>query len=261
MPLRAELWAGPSALGRRTYLLLGRRPVEDEQADPLRRLGEAVACVSHQIKNSLHALQGFARDIDRELGARPDIRRPASEMIRAVESLGDLANDLLAMSGAPRAARERIPVRAWIASAAALAGSPGARIRLALPADECHVRGHRGQLVHALFNLLDNACRVTPREEVVDVRVVLIERPSTEESAVTIEVIDAGPGLPAGAELANGRARSADGSGYGLLAARRFLEENGAKLSFERRAVGTCCRIELPVDAGVEPERAVALER
>jgi len=31
----------------------------------------------------------------------------------------------------------------------------------------------------------------------------------------------------------NGRARSSNGSGYGLLAARRFIESNGGQLDFE----------------------------
>jgi signal transduction histidine kinase len=121
-----------------------------------------------------------------------------------------------------------------------------------LPAEECHVRAHRGQLVHALFNLLDNACRVTSHDLVVEVRVVA-SGPAARERVVTIEVIDGGPGLPAGLEPGIGRARSANGHGYGLLAARRFLEENGATLEFERRPVGTCCRIVLPLDDPAVP--------
>src|SRR5436309_5113661 len=64
--VEAELWVSPSSAGRRTYLLMGELAAAASSADPLRRLGEASAIVAHQIKNSLHALQGLASELARE---------------------------------------------------------------------------------------------------------------------------------------------------------------------------------------------------
>jgi len=235
-----ELWAGPSAEGRRTYLLLGPAQADQGDADPLRRLGEAVACVSHQIKNSLHALQGFARGIERELEGDERRSEPTQHFISALESLGELANDVLAMSGAPRAPGEVVPLHEVISSAVVLARHPRASVQVAAPARELYVRAHRGQLVHALFNLLDNACRVSPPGQVVRVHAL------QSGERVSVEIRDEGPGMPAHLEDVNGRAPSRNGSGYGLLAARRFLEANGGGLSFERVPEGgTLCRVTL----------------
>ena len=156
------------------------------------------------------------------------------------------------MSGSLRPRDDQvIPLAEILASAAALARPPGTRIQLGFPATEVHVRAHRGQLVHAIFNLLDNACRVSPPGQAVEVRIV--ETPDRVE----IEIEDKGPGLPTGLESADVRAPSRAGSGYGLLAARRFLEANRGGLSFERLvAGGTLCRVTLPSTAAPAVEQA-----
>jgi signal transduction histidine kinase len=65
---------------------------------------------------------------------------------------------------------------------------------------------------------------------------------------VRLEIRDQGPGFAGDAKSANGRARSVNGNGYGLLAARRFIESNGGELDFERApGGGTICRVSLPL--------------
>src|SRR5205085_1100305 len=57
LPVELQAWLGPSERGLRTFLLLSPDPAPSRTSeDPLRRLGEAAACVSHQIRNSIHAL-------------------------------------------------------------------------------------------------------------------------------------------------------------------------------------------------------------
>jgi two-component system sensor histidine kinase BaeS len=197
--------------------------------------------VSHQIKNSLHALKGFARGIGDEMGKDGDALASTEPFLKALDSLGDLANDVLAMSGTPRTQGEVVPLPDVLSSAVVLARRSPARINVEAPPGRIEVRAHRGQLVHALFNLLDNACRVTPPGEAVEVRV----REAGDE--VHVEILDGGPGLPPGIETLAGRAPSRDGSGLGLLAARRFLESSGGRLTFERAAGGgTLCRVAVP---------------
>jgi len=236
-----ECWTGPSAQGRRTYVLFAPALEESGESDPLRRLGEAVACVSHQIKNSLHALQGFASGIESQLPQGSARSESTSQLLRALHGLGELAEDVLAMSGAVRSADERVPLPEILSSAIALTRHPGAQVNVSTPPHEITVRAHRGQLVHALFNLIDNACRVTPPGQCVEVRI------DDDAERAVVEILDHGPGLPPEVARANGRAPSSSGHGYGLLAARRFLEASGGELTFERLAGGaTRCRVWLP---------------
>jgi len=105
------------------------------------------------------------------------------------------------------------------------------------------VRAHRGRLVHALFNLIDNACRATPEGEVVELAVGI------DDDAAWVEICDRGPGPPGGLDARRGTVsprahRSVSGSGLGLPAARRFLEAFGARLEFEPRdGGGARCRV------------------
>ncbi len=238
--VRAELWVGSSAEGRRTYVLLDPHTGVTGDVDPVRRLGEAVTCVSHQIKNSIHGLQGLAASVIDDNPTAED-RASLNELLSALRGLGGLAEDMLDMSGAPRSRTGAVRIREVLSSALVLARRNAAHAELSDDCEDAMVQGNRGELVHALFNLLDNAARVSPRDEPVRVRV------RADATHAYVEIEDSGPGLPAGLERAQSRAPSVEGSGYGLFATRRFLESNGGELSFERPSRGgTRCRVRLP---------------
>src|SRR5438034_517784 len=111
------------------------------------------------------------------------------------------------------------------------------------------VRAHRGRLVHALFNLIDNACRATPTGGIVEVAI------GAGDDVAWIEICDRGPGPPgAGVRAAALRIapdpRGCGGSGLGLIATRRFMESFGADLEFmPREGGGSRCRVRLRRDA------------
>jgi PAS domain S-box-containing protein len=237
LAVEAELWVSPTPDGRRTHVLLAETTKAGASADPLRRLGEASAIVAHQIKNSLHALQGLATELARERGTGPE-REDAERLCHVVRGLATLSDDVLAMAGASRPPQEEVPLSDVLVSASVLAAQAPGRIAFEKGGADLRVRAHRGQLVHAFFNLLDNACRVTPSGERVRVRAC------GGPERIVVEIADAGPGLPA--ELACGVApvASKHGAGFGLLAARRFIEANGGALTFHRgETSGTVCRV------------------
>ena len=238
----ADVWTRETREGTRTYVLLDPA-TEPAEGDPLRRLGEGAASVSHQIKNSLHALQGFALDISPGSGDRPGKRSAAEQLHHALGTLGELAEDVLAMSGAPRA-EELIALPGVLASAVLLTRRDGIEIivRGGLAGD-VRVRAHRGKLVHSLFNLIDNACRASARGDSVEVSL------GACDDLAWIEICDRGPGMPseginpAAVAHAPFGARPA-GNGLGLVATRRFLESFGARLEcFPREGGGSRCRI------------------
>jgi len=228
----AEMWRGGRG-GRHLHLLLdsGSGAVSD---DPMRRLGESAACVAHQIKNSMHSIQGHIGRL-----RHSDEARAADECLGALRGLGDLAEDVLTLAGTTKGRRERVAIQNVLRSAIVLLDQPP--IQLALPSDAVYVEVPRSQLVHAVFNVLDNAVQVTPPGEAVRVRV------EHRADQVIVDIADAGPGLPMLAGLATAPLPSTNGSGLGLLAARQFLEACGGCLSFmTAERGGTLCRLQLP---------------
>jgi len=232
---QAEIWSCPSPVGRVAYVLL-----EPEFApgpdDPLRRLGEGAACVAHQIKNSIHGLQGMVASLEPESGGATE------RCMAALQSLGGLATDVLATAGTASQGPEPVVIQDALRQASLLLG-PSA-VRLGMPEQPLRVLASRVRLIHAFFNLMDNASRANPPGQPVEVHA------AREEASVWVEIVDFGPGVPA--EIAGGRGPlpSARGTGWGLIAARRFVEESGGRLTVVSTQRGTRCRIDLPAAAG-----------
>jgi signal transduction histidine kinase len=240
LTVRAEMWLGAGRDGRRAHLLLdpGSDAVSD---DPVRRLGESAACVAHQIKNSMHALEGFVQRLDHE---PHDLRQDSAtaQCLGALHHLGRLAEDVLTMAGAPRPKRETVAIQEVLRSAVVLLGQ--APIRMTLPTPPVFVEVHRSMLVHAVFNLLDNAVQMSPPGRPVEVSV------GRRDDSVVVDIDDAGPGMPEGFAPSRGPLPSRNGAGLGLMAARRFVAECGGRLFLAAAASGgTRCRVELPAAA------------
>ena len=243
--VQADMWLSPSpGGGRRTYVLLDpTAPPTGE--DPVRRLGESAACVAHQIKNSVHVLQGLAARLDREAPGEPAGGVATSQYLEALRGLGALAEDVLAMGGGSRPAREALVIQDVLQSAATLLRDRP--IRVTAPRPPLHALANRSQLVHALFNLLDNAVRVSPPGRPVEVRA------ENRGAWVVIEIADAGPGLATGLAAGDRPVESRCGAGLGLMAARRFVENSGGHLSITSvEGRGTRCELELPAAPAID---------
>jgi len=228
----AGVFPSRSRAGAQVYVLLDALPDDAAASDPLRSLGEAAANVSHQIRNSLHSLQGLAC----RLGANPGgAHEVAADFGGALAALGELAEDVLAMSGAAHA-EETLALPGIVATATVLASRNDVPIVVHARRDsDVFVRAHRGRLVHALFNLLDNACRATRCGEVVEVTL------GDHADDAWVEICDRGPG-PAAIDLRVPR----PGGGHGLAAARQFLETCGGRIEFlPRDGGGSRCRVRL----------------
>ncbi len=110
--------------------------------------------------------------------------------------------------------------------------------------EPCLVRGVPSRLERAVANLLDNACKWSPPEAPIEVKV----------SRGTVSVRDHGQGIDdADLPLVFDRfyrassARSLPGTGLGLAIVRQVAESNGGRVSVERPSDGgALLRIELP---------------
>jgi K+-sensing histidine kinase KdpD len=149
----------------------------------------------------------------------------------ALQSLGDLADDILAMAGASRPVTERLALRPLLATAVLLARRSRASARVDVTGECASVLAPRGPLVHALFNLLDNACRVTRPGHPVRVRLARLP------DRVCIEIEDGETGCPPRCRPRAVAVESAHGAA-GLMAARRFLEACGGSSRSPRAGRG-----------------------
>ncbi|HET7520590.1 MAG TPA: HAMP domain-containing sensor histidine kinase, partial [Candidatus Limnocylindria bacterium] len=128
----------------------------------------------------------------------------------------------------------RDPVRSTVEAQAEIAEQRGISLASQVPTSPVMLRFDRERVVQLLSNLVGNALKFTPRGG----EVIVTLRDGTE--AVTLQVRDSGPGIPA-AELPHvfdrffrgtnvGDAR-ASGSGLGLAIARSIVEMHGGRIS------------------------------
>jgi two-component system sensor histidine kinase CpxA len=129
---------------------------------------------------------------------------------------------------------------------------PDARIDYA-PAKEVSVRGDAAGLKSAIENVVRNALTYGDRSKPIEVRI------DAAAHAVTVRVLDRGPGVPE-AELTrifepfyrtdNSRDHRQDGQGIGLAITARVTELHGGVVTAANRAGGGLeIALELPLDS------------
>jgi signal transduction histidine kinase len=119
------------------------------------------------------------------------------------------------------------------------------------------VSGSGSELTRLFTNLLENAVRHTPRGGSVQVRA------RHTEHAVTIEVIDEGPGIPLADQeriferfyrADSARASSDGGAGLGLAIAQWIVDRHGGSIiATNRPSGGARFEIRLPLNSASEP--------
>jgi signal transduction histidine kinase len=219
----------------------------------LRREGELarlrsdfVSSVSHelrtpvaQIRLYLETLQlGRASTPDQQKWAFGHIERETTRLSHLVEKV--LRFSSLSMQDAP--ARDPIDaaneIRAIVDEFAPLAKSRRARIEVGTEAT-APVRVRPDALRHIVINLLDNALKYGPVDQLVTVSV------ARENGSVAIAVDDEGPGVPAPDREAiwrpftrGGAASETGGSGIGLTIVRQVVVAHGGSARVEQGARG-----------------------
>jgi K+-sensing histidine kinase KdpD len=235
-----------------------RRTVEE-----LRRLSalraDFVSLVSHELRSPMAAVIGAARTLQgrwRELGA--DQRQSflaliADETTRLSNLIADVLDTSRIEADTFSYSFDDVDVRALVSEvvAAAAVGQDDVRVHADVNVTLPAVRGDAQRLRQVLHNLVDNAVKFSPADG--EVRVTA----SAENGRVRIEVLDQGPGVPAGdrrlifekfGRSTGGEAKP--GSGLGLFIARSIAEAHGGSLDVESApgTQGATFRLVLPLE-------------
>ena len=256
------------AIERELHSSAAQRNAVEAEAERLR--GNLLSTVSHDLRTPLSAISGTASMLLRGWAEVPeDERRELLEEILAeAERMSRLVENLLQLArmedGKVRVRKQWYPVEELVGAALLRLARRHETCRVRVEgADEAPLLPVDGELMtNVLENLLENALRYAPDGE-IEVRVRALG------NHVEFQVLDRGPGLPAGdpdrlferyfrGDAGPGRVR---GSGLGLAICRAVVRAHGGWIRAEARpAGGAALCFSLPLD-GEEPPVVPACAR
>jgi nitrogen fixation/metabolism regulation signal transduction histidine kinase len=220
---------------------------------------EVARKLAHEFKNILTPLQLSLQMIEAETeaapgaaatdsppatGARPGTRANLQAALGEVAQLARLADQFSQYARLPEPYLEPLDLAQVARSAAGRPMCEGVTVTCA-PGEPVPVRGDGLLLARAAHNLVLNACEASPAGSTVEVAA------RREYGHGVLEVLDRGPGLPAG--LADRLfepyvSTKRRGSGLGLSLVRDIARQHGGTVSLEHRAGGgACARLVLPL--------------
>jgi signal transduction histidine kinase len=227
-----------------------------------------VATASHELRTPLTLLQGMLELLEDDLSEGrvdlDDAHRQISGAQRQLRRLEHLASDLLDLSRLDAEAPLRSePVelgelcRAVAAEFDLRAAERGVRIEVVPPIGPCWASGDPGAVARIVRILLDNALRFAPSHEPVTIT------PAYHGERATIEVRDAGPGVPPEEReriferFQRGSSTGGEeGFGLGLAIGRELAQRLGGRLDLvDGAGRGATFSLSLPIElpAGSQP--------
>jgi two-component system, OmpR family, sensor histidine kinase SenX3 len=231
---------------------------ERRRLEAVRR--DFVANISHELKTPVGALSILAETIGDEDDPNV-VQRLAGRMHLEAIRVGRIVDDLLALSrieAEERPDREPVSVRSVIDDSLDRVGSLAETLSIQIDTSQVGsrhtVRGDRRQLVSAVANLLENACKYSDKGSTVEIV------STSDGQSVQITVCDHGIGIP-GRDLERiferfyrvDRARSRDtgGTGLGLSIVRHVASNHGGEITVtSEEGEGSTFNLRLPAGPG-----------
>ena len=235
---------------------------ERRRLEAVRR--DFVSNLSHELKTPIGAVGLLAETIAAEDDPAVN-RRLAERMSAEAHRVGRIIEDLLALSrieAEERPVREPVPVTALVEDAADRIRPVAERRSIEVVTTEVRpahvVRGDRRQLVSALANLLENACKYSDEGSTVEVA------SRSDGTWIEIAVRDQGIGIPTADldrvferfyRVDRARSRETGGTGLGLSIVRHVAGNHRGDVRVEsHEGVGSTFTLRLP--SGTAPEVA-----
>jgi signal transduction histidine kinase/pSer/pThr/pTyr-binding forkhead associated (FHA) protein len=245
-----------AAIGYQTGLAVenARLMANQVQQERLAAVGQAIASLSHYIKNILQGIQGGSHAVESGLThVNVDAVGQGWEIVRRnLHRINSLVLDMLSYSRQAPPNLVKTSVNAVIREVAELA-QPAARekkvalttkLDTALPEISIDPDG----LHHACLNIVNNAIEAVPT---LTGKVEISTRLSPAANEVCITVADNGPGVPPEEELKIFQAfystKGQKGTGLGLAAAKKIVDEHDGRIVVKSQpGEGAAFTIRLP---------------
>lgn len=232
------------------------------ESERLAAIGKAGAALSHELRNSLNAINVGIDVLARQANSGKAPGRAVQQQVRAeVTRLRTLSDDLLAFARDPKLSRRRANVARLIeASLAIVQELPDGRaveFEVELPEAGLFAHVDADRLKSVLLNLIRNAVEAAAMgERAAVVRVVA----RASANALALRVEDSGPGVHAGLETEIFQpfvTTKRTGVGLGLATSERFVRAHGGTITLATSDLGGACFevhipecIEEPSEAG-----------
>lgn len=249
-----------------TYQALQKAQRELVSAERLAAVGEMAARVSHEIRNPLATVGGFARSVLKKPDDETGVTRKTQIIVNEVTRLEELLSDLLDMAR-PRALNlEPQDINAIVDHAILLASADIKGLNVTVQKDFVRdlspVLVDRSRLLQALLNTIRNGAQAMPQGGVLEIATRVPHRSDTDQSTLEqvalfrplfleIEVKDHGIGI---SERAVKQifdpffSTKVSGSGLGLPITRRIVQDHGGDIDvFSQEGQGTTFIICLPL--------------
>jgi two-component system nitrogen regulation sensor histidine kinase GlnL len=227
------------------------------RSDRLAALGVLAAGVAHEVRNPLAGIRAAAQLLAGEPAFVPALQEFTGRIIRQVDRLNRLVDDLLTFAGERPLARRACNVNQILEEVLGLAepgrAATGVRVIREYDPELPVVAGDADRLAQVFLNLIKNGSEAMEAGGDLTIR-TRFERGAPQcggRAAALIEVIDRGPGMPADVqqEIFNPFfTTKAAGTGLGLPISLRIVEEHGGALEASSRlGEGTVFRVWLPL--------------
>jgi signal transduction histidine kinase/CheY-like chemotaxis protein len=235
-----------------------------------RRKDEFLALLGHELRNPLGVIL-TSLELQRHLADEPGTSRHLDRIEHQLTHLSRMVDDLLDLSrisrGKVQLQRGTVDLRTAAVEARTachgLARGKDQEVVVDVPDEPVWVDGDRLRLEQVAWNLVSNACKYSPQDSVVRVRV------RQEDGWALLEVSDDGMGLEGGeleaifepfVQMDRSLARSGGGLGLGLPLVRQLVELHGGSVSAASGGVGAgslfTVRLPLHVEGNEEEPEA-----
>jgi two-component system nitrogen regulation sensor histidine kinase GlnL len=238
---------------------------EERMLDQSQANRELIRNLAHEIKNPLGGIRGAAQLLDREL-ERPNLHEYTQVIMKEADRLQLLMDRLLTPHRLPQPTRLNLHEVLERVRSLILAEYPqGIHIRRDYDVSLPLLKGDKEQLIQVVLNIVRNAAQAIRSAGIADGEIRLRTRVARQitlarkrhRQALTLEIIDNGPGIPSDLQerifypLVSGRE---GGSGLGLTLAQTFVNQHHGMIHVESGPGSTAFTILLPVEEAVNDQ-------
>lgn len=225
------------------------------QSERLAAIGEMVAGVAHESRNSLQQIQACSQLLEWQLNGDGETRQLVSDIRHAHDRLHRLFDDLRGYAAPLRLDRRPADVAeiiraAWRSVAALVQQAPDALMETrATDSTECPVDALK--LEQVFRNVLENSIAASNGK--VHVRITYGDAEIDGRSALRVVVRDQGPGLT---EEQRSRifepfySTKTEGTGLGMALAKRIIDAHGGRIEVGDASPGAEIIVTVPREAG-----------